>query len=179
MFEFPSSNVMDAVTSTGGPGTFLPEIITGAPERIARHSTGLFGTAGELAALHDEFGTAKRRLDAALSSRTAQSAGAKLADALAELRRITTDIEHGAALISVAGTLVASAQLGYRLVLSEINPLVAELVADPRSRRAGVALAELATDMLRAFLDAVEEWGDAIGGDLERLSEDTLASEGR
>ena len=171
MFDFPSSNAMDAAVRDGGPGAVLAEILTGSPERVARHSTGLFGAATELIALQDEFALVRRRLDAAWSGRAAASTVRKLDDALAELHRITADIEHGAALLRVAGSLVASAQIAYQLVVSELNPTVAELMAQPAGRVAAAALSEMATASLREFLTILTGLLHVIGGDIQRLAE--------
>jgi hypothetical protein len=172
MIELPSSNAMDAADPAGGPGALLPSILTGSGERIARHANALFGTAARLSDLYDEFGVGKQRLDTQWSGRTAEQAGAQLADSLAELHRITGEIEHGAALLTVAGTLVSAAQDAYRQVVAETNPVVAELLAGPVSRPAAVTLAALAGNALAAHFGALQGLLTTIEADAAGLSRD-------
>ena len=162
---------MDAAARDGGPGSVLAEILTGSPERVNRHTTGLFGTAAELTALRDEFAQVRDRLDAAWTGRAAAATVRKLDEALADMRRITAEIEHGAALLGVAGSLVASAQTAYQVVVSELNPMVAELLANPVTRTAATALSEAATGTLRTFLKTVAGLLNTISGDIQRLAE--------
>ena len=53
MFAFPNSSAMDATAGSGGPITFLPQILTGQPQAIAQHAESLLSKATQFMSLLD------------------------------------------------------------------------------------------------------------------------------
>jgi uncharacterized protein YukE len=163
MFEFPNSSAMDFAAAGGGPITFLPQIVTGQPEQIAAHSTGLLAKAAQFAALLEEFTKAGQQLSQVWSGAASETAVKKITDSLSALRNIIKVVEGGAALLGISGTLVKSAQTAYASVVSSVNPTVASLISNWWTYSAGVALATSVSASLRAFITAIEGLLQALG----------------
>ncbi len=75
MFDFPNSSAMDATASSGGPGTFLYQIVTGQPQQIQQHSTSMLSKATQFISLMDEFTNAAEQLDKVWSGQAAAIGG--------------------------------------------------------------------------------------------------------
>jgi uncharacterized protein YukE len=163
MFAFPNSSAMDVAAAGGGPITILPQIITGQPEQIAQHTTGLLAKAAQFASLLQEFSKAGQSLSQVWSGAAAETAVKKITDSLSALQNIIKAVEGGAALLGISGTLVKSAQTAYTSVVSSVNPTVAGLISNPWTYSAGVALATSTSAALRAFITAVEGLLSALG----------------
>ncbi|HEY4453541.1 MAG TPA: hypothetical protein VGN81_04440 [Pseudonocardiaceae bacterium] len=163
MFAFPNSSAMDIAAAGGGPITILPQIITGQPEQIAQHTTGLLAKAAQFASLMQEFTKAGQSLSQVWSGAASETAVKKITDSLSALQNIIKAVEGGAALLGISGTLVKSAQTAYTSVVSSVNPTVAGLISNPWTYSAGVALATSTSAALRAFITAVEGLLSALG----------------
>jgi hypothetical protein len=165
MLEFPNSSAMDAVSLVGGPCTFLGEIVTGRPERIAIHSNGLLAKAVQFTSLRDEFTRAAEQLRTVWPGAAAENAARQIGDSLSSLGKIIEVVRNRAELLGVSGTLVKTAQQAYASVVSEVNPTVASLITNRWTRPAGVALATAASASLRAFITSVQELLHGLGVD--------------
>lgn len=163
MFAFPNSSAMDIAAAGGGPITILPQIITGQPEQIAQHTTGLLAKAAQFASLLEEFSKAGQSLSQVWSGAASETAVKKITDSLSALQNIIKAVEGGAALLGISGTMVKSAQTAYTSVVSSVNPTVAGLISNPWTYSAGVALATSTSAALRAFITAVEGLLSALG----------------
>jgi hypothetical protein len=163
MFAFPNSSAMDIAAAGGGPITILPQIITGQPEQIAQHTTGLLAKAAQFASLLEEFSKAGQLLSQVWSGAASETAVKKITDSLSALQNIIKAVEGGAALLGISGTMVKSAQTAYTSVVSSVNPTVAGLISNPWTYSAGVALATSTSAALRAFITAVEGLLSALG----------------
>jgi uncharacterized protein YukE len=164
MFAFPNSSAMDIASAGGGPITMLPQIITGAPEQIAAHSSSLLAKAAQFASLMEEFTKAGQSLSQVWSGAASETAVKKITDSLSALQNIIKAVEGGAALLGISGAMVKSAQTAYTSVVSSVNPTVAGLISNPWTYSAGVALATSTSAALRAFITAVEGLLTALGG---------------
>jgi uncharacterized protein YukE len=163
MFDFPNSSAMDATASSGGPGTFLFQIVTGQPAQIAQHSTGMLAKATQFISMLDEFTKAAEQLKTVWSGQASQSAAAQLTGSLQAFERIIKVVQTGAQLLGVSGTLVQSAQTAYRTVVASVNPTVASLMSNPWTYGAAVALSTATSASLRAFIMAIEGLLQALG----------------
>lgn len=164
MFEFPNSSAMDATASSGGPGTFLFQIVTGQPQQIASHSEGMLQKATQFTSLLDEFTKAGEQLGQVWSGQASQSALRKITSSLQSFEKIIQVIQNGARLLNVSGTLVQAAQTAYTSVVSAVNPTVASLMSNPWTYGAAVALSTATSASLRAFITAIEGLLSALGG---------------
>jgi uncharacterized protein YukE len=156
MFDFPNSSAMDATASSGGPSTFLVQIVTGQPAQIAQHSTGLLAKATQFVSMLDEFTKAAEQLRTAWSGQAAESAVQKITGTLQSFEKIIQVVRNGAQLLGVSATLVQSAQTAYRAVVGAVNPTVASLMSNPWTYSAAVALSTSTSASLRAFITAIE-----------------------
>lgn len=160
---FPNSSAMDATASSGGPITFLPEIVTGSPEQIAQHVAGLLQKAMKFMSLVDEFTRAADQLGKVWSGDASESAQRKITESLKSFQKIIKVIEEGAELLGIAGTLVQTAQTAYRTVVSAVNPTVAALMSNPWTYGAAVALSTVTSASLRGFIEAIGAVLKALG----------------
>jgi uncharacterized protein YukE len=160
---FPNSSAMDATASSGGPATFLPQILTGQPAQIAAHSTGLLAKATQFVSMLDEFTKAAEQLQTVWSGQAAQSAGQQITGSLQAFEKIIQVVQNGARLLGVSGTLVQSAQTAYQSVVGSVNPTVASLMSNPWTYSAAVALSTATSASLRAFITAIEGLLQALG----------------
>lgn len=154
---------MDATASSGGPITFLPEIVTGSPEQIAQHVAGLLQKAMKFMSLVDEFSKAADQLGKVWSGDASESAQQKIAESLKSFQKIIKVIEEGAELLGIAGTLVQTAQTAYRTVVGAVNPTVASLMSNPWTYSAAVALSTATSASLRGFVQAIGAVLKAVG----------------
>lgn len=159
--DYPDSGAMDAAALTGGPGTFLPRIVTGRPGRIAAHAGELRATAARFTAMQAEFTAATTHARTVWPP--ASPARRQIDGSVAAFERIVVAVRTSAGLLGMAALLVRSAQTGYRLVVAAVNPAVTALLADPASRAAAVALATSATAMLREFITGIEDLLRTLG----------------
>jgi uncharacterized protein YukE len=163
MFDFPNSSAMDATASSGGPGTFLFQIVTGQPQQIAQHSTSMLAKATQFISLLDEFTKAGEQLKQVWSGQASESALQKITGSLRSFEKIIQVIQNGAKLLGVSGTLVQSAQTAYKSVVGAVNPTVAGLMSNPWTYSAAVALSTSTSAALRAFITAIEGLLQALG----------------
>jgi uncharacterized protein YukE len=163
MFDFPNSSAMDATASSGGPGTFLMQIVTGQPQQIAQHSTSMLAKATQFVSLLDEFTKASEQLKQVWSGQASESALQKITSSLQSFEKIIQVIQNGAKLIGVSGTLVQSAQTAYKSVVGSVNPTVAGLMSNPWTYGAAVALSTSTSAALRAFIMAIEGLLQGLG----------------
>lgn len=163
MLVIPNSSAMDIAAAGGGPITILPQIVTGQPEQIAQHTTGLLAKAAQFAQLMEEFTKAGESLSKVWSGAASETAVKKITDSLSALQNIIKAVEGGAALLGISGTLVKAAQTAYTSVVSSVNPTVAGLISNWWTYGAGVALATSTSAALRAFITAVEGMLTALG----------------
>jgi uncharacterized protein YukE len=163
MFDFPNSSAMDATASSGGPSTFLFQIVTGQPAQIAQHSTSLLAKATQFVSMLDEFTKAAEQLRTVWSGQASESAVQKITGSLQSFEKIIQVVRNGAQLLGVSGTLVQSAQVAYRSVVSAVNPTVASLMSNPWTYGAAVALSTATSASLRAFITAIEGLLQALG----------------
>lgn len=163
MLAIPNSSAMDIAAAGGGPITILPQIITGQPEQIAQHTSGLLAKAAQFASLLEEFTKAGESLSKVWSGAASETAVKKITDSLSALQNIIKAVEGGAALLGISGTLVKSAQTAYTSVVSSVNPTVAGLISNWWTYGAGVALATSTSAALRAFITAIEGMLTALG----------------
>lgn len=163
MFDFPNSSAMDATASSGGPGTFLFQIVTGQPQQIAQHSTSMLAKATQFISLLDEFTKAGEQLRQVWSGQASESALQKITSSLQSFEKIIQVIQNGARLLGVSGTLVQSAQTAYKSVVGAVNPTVAGLMSNPWTYSAAVALSTSTSAALRAFITAIEGLLQALG----------------
>ncbi|HEX5405647.1 MAG TPA: hypothetical protein VFX16_25510 [Pseudonocardiaceae bacterium] len=160
---FPNSSAMDATASSGGPSTFLPQIVTGQPTQIAQHSTGLLAKATQFISMLDEFTKAADQLKTVWSGQASQSAVQQITGSLQAFEKIIQVVQNGAKLLGVSGTLVQSAQTAYTSVVGSVNPTVASLMSNPWTYSAAVALSTATSASLRAFITAIEGLLSALG----------------
>ncbi|HEY3753717.1 MAG TPA: hypothetical protein VGL80_31385 [Pseudonocardiaceae bacterium] len=160
---FPNSSAMDATASSGGPSTFLPQIVTGQPAQIAQHSTGLLAKATQFISMLDEFTKAADQLKTVWSGQASQSAAQQITGSLQSFEKIIQVVQNGAKLLGVSGTLVQSAQTAYTSVVGSVNPTVASLMSNPWTYSAAVALSTATSASLRAFITAIEGLLSALG----------------
>jgi uncharacterized protein YukE len=160
---FPNSSAMDATASSGGPSTFLPQILTGQPTQIAQHSTGLLAKATQFISMLDEFTKAANQLKTVWSGQASQSAAQQITGSLQSFEKIIQVVQNGAKLLGVSGTLVQSAQTAYTSVVGSVNPTVASLMSNPWTYSAAVALSTATSASLRAFITAIEGLLSALG----------------
>ncbi|HJP77885.1 MAG TPA: hypothetical protein VJ914_26680 [Pseudonocardiaceae bacterium] len=163
MLVIPNSSAMDIAAAGGGPITILPQIVTGQPEQIAQHTSGLLAKAAQFAQLMEEFTKAGESLSKVWSGAASETAVKKITDSLSALQNIIKAVEGGAALLGISGTLVKAAQTAYTSVVSSVNPTVAGLISNWWTYGAGVALATSTSAALRAFITAVEGMLTALG----------------
>jgi uncharacterized protein YukE len=163
MFDFPNSSAMDATASSGGPSTFLPQIVTGQPQQIAQHSTSMLTKATQFISLLDEFTKASEQLKQVWSGQASESALQKITSSLQSFEKIIQVIQNGAKLLGVSGTLVQSAQTAYKSVVGSVNPTVASLMSNPWTYGAAVALSTTTSATLRAFITAIEGLLQTLG----------------
>ncbi|HVV21586.1 MAG TPA: WXG100 family type VII secretion target, partial [Pseudonocardiaceae bacterium] len=163
MFDFPNSSAMDATASSGGPGTFLFQIVTGQPQQIAQQSTSLLTKATQFMSMLDEFTKAADQLSTVWSGQASQSAVQKITGSLQSFEKIIQVIQNAAKLLGVSGTLVQTAQTAYRSVVGSVNPTVASLMSNPWTYSAAVALSTATSASLRAFITAIEGLLQALG----------------
>lgn len=163
MFDFPNSSAMDATASSGGPGTFLFQIVTGQPAQIAQQSTSLLTKATQFTSMLDEFAKAADQLGKVWSGQASQSAVHKITGSLQSFEKIIQVVQNAAKLLGVSGTLVQSAQTAYKAVVSSVNPTVASLMSNPWTYGAAVALSTATSASLRAFITAIEGLLQALG----------------
>jgi uncharacterized protein YukE len=175
MLAYPNSSAMDFAAAGGGPITILPQIITGQPEQIAAHSSGLLAKAAQFVSLLEEFNKASQSLSKVWSGAASETAVKKITDSLSALQNIIKVVEGGAALLGISGTLVKSAQTAYTSVVSSVNPTVAGLISNWWTYSAGVALATSTSAALRAFITAIEGLLTALGGGKLAMEIATLA----
>lgn len=157
MFDFPDSSAMDATASSGGPGTFLREIATGQPARIAQHSCDLLAKATQFVAMLDEFTRAAEQLRTAWSGAASQLAAEQITGSLRAFEDIITVVQTGARVLGASGVLVQSAQTAYRAVVGSVNPTVASLMSSPWTYGAAVALSTATSASLRTYITTIEE----------------------
>jgi uncharacterized protein YukE len=160
---FPNSSAMDATASSGGPITFLPEIVTGSPEQIAQHVAEMLQKAMKFMSLVEEFTKAAEQLEKVWSGDASESALKKISESLQSFQKIIKVIEEGAELLGIAGTLVQTAQTAYRTVVSAVNPTVASLMSNPWTYSAAVALSTATSASLRGFIQAIGAVLKALG----------------
>lgn len=163
MFDFPNSSAMDATASSGGPITFLPQILTGQPEQIAEHAAGLLTKATQFISMLDQFTKAAEQLKTVWSGQASQSATQQITSTLQSFEQIIQVVQNAARLLGVSGTLVQSAQTAYRSVVGSVNPTVASLMSNPWTYGAAVALSTSTSATLRAFIMAVQGMLQALG----------------
>ena len=173
MFDFPNSSAMDATASSGGPGTFLFQIVTGQPEQIAAHSAGLLQKATQFISLMDEFTRADEQLGKVWSGQASDSAVHKITSSLQSFQKIIQVVQNGSRLLGISGTLVQSAQTAYRTVVASVNPTVASLMSNPWTYGAAVALSTATSASLRAFITAIEGLLQTLGA--ARLGQEIAA----
>jgi uncharacterized protein YukE len=154
---------MDATASSGGPGTFLFQIVTGQPQQIAAHSTGLLQKATQFISLAEEFTKAGDQLGKVWSGQASQSAVQKITSSLQSFQKIIQVIQNGAKLLGISGTLVQSAQTAYKSVVASVNPTVASLMSNPWTYSAAVALSTATSASLRAFITAIQGLLSGLG----------------
>jgi uncharacterized protein YukE len=163
MFDFPNSSAMDATASSGGPGTFLFQIVTGQPQQIHQQSTDLLTKATQFLSMLDEFAKAADQLSKAWSGQASQSAVQKITGSLQSFEKIIKVIQNVSTLLGVSGTLVQTAQAAYKSVVGAVNPTVASLMSNPWTYSAAVALSTATSASLRAFITAIEGLLQALG----------------
>jgi uncharacterized protein YukE len=163
MFDFPNSSAMDATASSGGPSTFLPQILTGQPAQIAQHSQGLLAKATQFISMMDQFTKAAQQLQTVWSGQASQSAVQQITSSLQSFEKIIQVVQNAAKLLGVSGTLVQSAQTAYKSVVGSVNPTVASLMSNPWTYSAAVALSTTTSATLRAFITAIQGLLQALG----------------
>ncbi|MEU8638988.1 hypothetical protein AB0C38_42930 [Amycolatopsis sp. NPDC048633] len=167
MLTFPNSSAMDATSSSGGPITILPQIVTGQPEQIAQHVVDLIKKAEQFLSMYTELTKAADQLGKIWSGAASESALKKIGDSLKQLETIINVVQKGAELLGVSGTLIKTAQQAYRSVVAAVNPTVASLMSNPWTYGAAVALSTATSASLRAFITSIGALLKALGaGDL-------------
>jgi uncharacterized protein YukE len=161
--SFPTSAAMDATASSGGPITFLPQILTGQPAQIAQHSAGLLTKATQFISMLDQFTKAAQQLQTVWSGQASQSAVQQITSSLQSFEKIIQVVQNAAKLLGVSGTLVQSAQTAYKTVVGSVNPTVASLMSNPWTYGAAVALSTSTSASLRAFIMGVQGLLQALG----------------
>lgn len=164
MFVIPNSSAMDATAYGGGPGTFVAQIATGSPERIAQLVEHRLKQAEEFLKLIEQARSAVQTLDKAWSGRAGETAVKKFTDTLESFEKIVKVIEATSQLLGVSGTLVKAAQTAYTTVVSAVNPVVASLASNWWTYWAAVSLSTSASAGLRAFIEGIEALLNALGG---------------
>lgn len=152
---YPPSYAMDATASGGGPGTVLPQIVTGSPEAILSHVSELLQKGQQFVSLIEEFRKAEQQLQQAWSGHAADSAVKKIEDSLNSFTQIVGVINKGAQLLEQSSTLIKTAQTGYTSVVGSVNPTVASLMSNPYTYSAAVALSTSTSGALKGFITAV------------------------
>jgi hypothetical protein len=163
MFDFPNSSAMDATASSGGPGTFLFQIVTGQPQQIQQHSTNMLTKATQFISLMNEFTNAAEQLSKVWSGSASTSAVKKITTSLQSFEKIIKVIQNASKLLGLSGTLVDTAQNAYRGVVGSVNPTVAGLMSNPWTYSAAVALSTATSASLRAFIMGIEGLLQGIG----------------
>ncbi|HEX3648523.1 MAG TPA: WXG100 family type VII secretion target [Pseudonocardiaceae bacterium] len=163
MMDFPNSSAMDVTASSGGPITFLPQILTGQPAQIAQHSAGLLAKATQFISMVDQFTKAAQQLQSVWSGQASQSAVQQITSSIQSFQKIIQVVQNAAKLLGVSGTLVQSAQTAYRSVVGSVNPTVASLMSNPWTYSAAVALSTSTSASLRAFIMSVQALLQALG----------------
>ncbi|RZQ59382.1 hypothetical protein [Amycolatopsis suaedae] len=157
MRAVPDSGAMDAAAPGAGPVTVLPLLAGGCPETIAEQAGRLRRHADEFAALHADLAAAAAQLAVACHGRECADSLSELDGSLDALGEIVDVLRTGADLLAESGELVARAQQAYRMLVTEVNPAVAALLADPVTRPAAAVLARSAGTALRAYVDDISE----------------------
>ncbi len=163
MLTYPNSSAMDATASSGGPITFLPQIVTGQPEQIAKHVLEVLKKANEFLTMYNEVTKAAEQLGKIWSGAASDSALKKITDSLNSLTKIIQVVQKGAELLGIAGTLIKTAQQAYRAVVAAVNPTVAGLMSNPWTYGAAVALSTATSASLRTFITAIGALLKALG----------------
>ena len=163
MFTVPNSSAMDATAASGGPITMLPQIVTGQPETIAAHTTGVLAQATKYLTVIEDLTKATQSLSNVWSG-AASTATKKLTDSLSAFEVIVKALQTGAQLLGVSGAAVKTAQTGYTSVVSSVNPTVASLMSNPWTYGAAVSLSTSTSSMLRRIRPAIEGVLQALGG---------------
>ncbi|NUR59184.1 MAG: hypothetical protein HOV87_11005 [Catenulispora sp.] len=164
MFVIPNSSAMDATAYGGGPSTFVSQIATGSPERIAQLVEQRLKQAEQFLKLIEQGRSAVQTLEKAWSGQAGETAVKKFTDTLESFEKIVKVIEASSELLGVSGTLVKAAQTAYTSVVSAVNPVVASLASNWWTYWAAVSLSTSASAALRAFIEGIEALLTAIGG---------------
>ena len=164
MFVIPNSSAMDATAYGGGPSTFVSQIATGSPERIAQLVEERLKQAEQFLKLIEQGRSAVQTLEKAWSGQAGETAVKKFTDTLDSFEKIVKVIEASSQLLGVSGTLVRAAQTAYTSVVSAVNPVVASLASNWWTYWAAVSLSTSASAALRAFIEGIEVLLNAIGG---------------
>ncbi|GAA1994450.1 hypothetical protein [Catenulispora subtropica] len=164
MFVIPNSSAMDATAYGGGPGTFVSQIATGSPEKIAQLVEQRLKQAEQFLKLIEQARSAVQTLDKAWSGHAGETAVKKFTDTLESFEKIVKVIEATSQLLGVSGTLVKAAQTAYTSVVSAVNPVVASLASNWWTYWAAVSLSTSASAGLRAFIEGIEALLNALGG---------------
>ncbi len=161
--DFPPSQAMDATAGSGGPSTFLFQIVTGQPEQIAQHSASLLQKATQFISLAEQFTQAGQQLSKVWSGQASQSAVQKITSSVQSFQKIIQVIQKGSQLLGISGTLVQTAQTGYKTVVGSVNPTVASLMSNPWTYSAAVALSTATSASLRAFITGIQGLLSGLG----------------
>ncbi|MBW8805400.1 MAG: hypothetical protein JF587_16365 [Catenulisporales bacterium] len=164
MFVIPNSSAMDATAYGGGPGTFVSQIATGSPERIAQLVEHRLKQAEQFLSLINQGRSAVQTLEKAWSGQAGQTAAKKFTDTLDSFEKIVKVIEATSELLGTSGTLIKAAQTAYTTVVSAVNPVVASLASNWWTYWAAVSLSTTASAGLRAFISGIEAVLSALGG---------------
>ncbi|NUP48792.1 MAG: hypothetical protein HOW97_16010 [Catenulispora sp.] len=164
MFVIPNSSAMDATAYGGGPSTFVSQIATGSPERIAQLVEQRLKQAEQFLKLIEQGRSAVQTLEKAWSGQAGETAVKKFTDTLESFEKIVKVIEASSQLLGVSGTLVKAAQTAYTSVVSAVNPVVASLASNWWTYWAAVSLSTSASAALRAFIEGIEALLNALGG---------------
>ncbi|HEX4705993.1 MAG TPA: WXG100 family type VII secretion target [Pseudonocardiaceae bacterium] len=160
---FPPSAAMDATASSGGPGTFLFQIVTGQPQQIAQHSTDLLSKATQFISMATQLEKASQQLSSLWSGQASHSAVQKITGSIQSFQKIIQVIQNGAKLLGVSATLVTAAQTAYKGVVGAVNPTVAGLMSNPWTYGAAVSLSTATSASLRAFITSVQGLLQTLG----------------
>lgn len=164
MFVIPNSSAMDATAYGGGPGTFVSQIATGSPERIAQLVEHRLKQAEQFLSLINQARSAVQTLEKAWSGQAGETAAKKFTDTLDSFEKIVKVIEASSELLGTSGTLIKAAQTAYTSVVSAVNPVVASLASNWWTYWAAVSLSTTASAGLRAFITGIEAVLSALGG---------------
>ncbi|MCW3815930.1 hypothetical protein ONA91_15915 [Micromonospora sp. DR5-3] len=165
MFDIPNSGAMDAAAGGRGPSTVaLPSIVGGDPAAIVAHAAALTVRVARLVTLLADLERAREQLREVWSAGSAsESVAQKLTQSFASFQQIIETVYAGIRELEGAAAQLATAQAGYRAVVSAVNPTVAALMSNPYTRAAGRALAVSTTGILKAFLTGIGGILTAIG----------------